>query len=210
MLQELALEEEREHKKTAPAPIVQRAPLQRRTEDLQLAKFVNSRQVISGADALSGQMAGAYYCKVCECSLRDSANYLAHINGKKHNRMLGMSMRAERSTLGEVRARLEAHKEAQDSATELTADEKAQAYLEQFDERMRQREEEARAEAAEAHRLKRQMAREAGAGGSSSADAGGPSDAAGEDDESERLAAEAEMAAAMGFSGFGGSKKQGI
>ena len=105
---ERVLEEEREQAKTAPAPIVQRAPLQRRTEDLKLAKFVGTRQVITGAAALAG--AGAYFCKVCDCHLRDSANYLAHINGKKHNRMLGMSMRAERSTLGEVKARLESYK----------------------------------------------------------------------------------------------------
>ena len=116
---ELALEEDREHAKTAPQPIVQRAPLQRRTEDLQLAKFVGSRQVVTGAQALAGQMAGAYYCNVCECPLRDSANYLLHINGRKHNRMLGMSMRAERSTVAEVRARLDAHKG--DKAEEVRA-----------------------------------------------------------------------------------------
>ena len=38
---ELALEDERERKKTEPRAIVQRAPLQRRIEDLQLTKFVN-------------------------------------------------------------------------------------------------------------------------------------------------------------------------
>ena len=57
---ELALEDEREHKKTAPAPIVQRAPLQRRTEDLQIAKYVGTRQVVTGAEALAG--AGAGHC----------------------------------------------------------------------------------------------------------------------------------------------------
>ena len=101
--------------------------------------------------APSGQMAGAT-CKVCDCALRDSANYLDHINGKKHNRMLGMSMRAERSTLGEVRARLEAHKGGGgggEGGEELTADEKAKRYLDEFDERVRQREAEAKAEAAE-------------------------------------------------------------
>ena len=61
---ERVLEEEREQAKTAPAPIVQRAPLQRRTEDLKLAKFVGTRQVITGAEALAG--AGAYFCKVCD------------------------------------------------------------------------------------------------------------------------------------------------
>ena len=116
------LEAEREEKKTEPGVIVQRAPLQRRTEDLQIAKYVGTRQVITGEEALNG--AGAYYCKVCECHLRDSANYLAHINGKKHNRMLGMSMRAERSTLGEVRARLEAHKQ-DEAVQEMSKEEKA-------------------------------------------------------------------------------------
>ena len=203
---ELALEEERESAVREPAPIVQRAPLQRRTEDLKLAKYVGARQVISGADALSGQYAGAYFCKVCDCALRDSANYLAHINGRKHNRMLGMSMRAERSTVGEVRARLEAHKETSD-ARDLAPDEKAAQYLEQFDERLRAREEEARAEAAEERRLKRARRAEAeaaefggggGGGGSSSAP---PADEWAEEPEAD------EMAAMMGFGGFSTTKK---
>lgn len=44
-----------------------------------------------------------YYCSVCDCILRDSASYLDHINGKYHNRALGMSMRVERSTADDVR-----------------------------------------------------------------------------------------------------------
>ena len=148
--EELKLEEEREANIQAPQPIVQRAPLQRREQDLQLTKFVNTRQMVTLGQAANGEMTGVYYCKVCECHLRDSANYLLHINGaerdpnlpsltltltlalaltraptltlnlhlsapltpplnhagKKHNRMLGMSMRAERATLGEVRGRL--------------------------------------------------------------------------------------------------------
>lgn len=45
-----------------------------------------------------------YYCSVCDCILRDSQSYLDHINGKWHNRALGMSMRVEHSTADEVRA----------------------------------------------------------------------------------------------------------
>lgn len=48
-----------------------------------------------------------YYCSVCECILRDSQSYLDHINGKYHNRALGMSMRVERSTAEDVRFDLE-------------------------------------------------------------------------------------------------------
>ncbi len=47
-----------------------------------------------------------YYCNVCDCILRDSATYLDHINGRWHNRALGMSMVAERSTVNQVRTKL--------------------------------------------------------------------------------------------------------
>lgn len=47
-------------------------------------------------------MQAGYYCSVCECILRDSQSYLDHINGKYHNRALGMSMRVERSTANDV------------------------------------------------------------------------------------------------------------
>ena len=48
-----------------------------------------------------------YYCSVCECILRDSQSYLDHINGKYHNRALGMSMRVERSTANDVSCHLD-------------------------------------------------------------------------------------------------------
>jgi len=49
---------------------------------------------------------GAFYCSKCECAIKDSSNYLDHINGKKHLRLLGMSLRPERSTLDQVKERL--------------------------------------------------------------------------------------------------------
>ena len=51
------------------------------------------------------QQAG-YYCSVCDCTLRDSLSYLDHINGKWHNRALGMTMRVEKSSAEQVRSRV--------------------------------------------------------------------------------------------------------
>jgi U4/U6.U5 tri-snRNP component SNU23 len=219
LAEEETLEEERERAKTAPQPIVQRAPLQRRTEDLKLDTFAGTRQLITGAQAIAGQFAGAYHCKVCDCVLRDSANYLAHINGRKHTRMLGMSMRAERSTVEEVRARLDSHKEQRDASVELTPDQKAEAFLANFDRRIQQREEEEWREAKE----KRRAAKSKGGGGatgddhdagcgcglSTSVQRDAISDAAAvPEDDPDRMAM-----VAMGFdfavAGFGGSRKSG-
>ena len=48
-----------------------------------------------------------WHCKVCDCFLKDSLTYLDHINGRKHQRKLGFSMRVERSSKEDVKARLE-------------------------------------------------------------------------------------------------------
>jgi U4/U6.U5 tri-snRNP component SNU23 len=219
LAEEATLEEERERAKTAPQPIVQRAPLQRRTEDLRLDTFAGTRQLITGAQALAGQFAGAYHCKVCDCVLRDSANYLAHINGRKHTRMLGMSMRAERSTVEEVRARLDAHKEQREVTLELTPDQKAEAFLANFDQRIQQREEEEWREAKEKRLAAKSKARGGtdsegngawcGHGESTSAQAGaGPEVSTEREEDPEKMAM-----VAMGFDfamgGFGGSRKAG-
>lgn len=48
----------------------------------------------------------AFFCKVCKVTLKDNLAYLDHINGKSHNRMLGMNMRVERDSVDKVREKL--------------------------------------------------------------------------------------------------------
>lgn len=56
-------------------------------------KFLKAREFKLNVDAKVGQMkvvntttgtdTSAYYCKLCDCSLKDSLAWLDHINGKK-------------------------------------------------------------------------------------------------------------------------------
>ena len=48
----------------------------------------------------------AFYCDLCQCALKDSQAWLDHINGKKHNRLKGMSMVVQRVDVDTVKAKL--------------------------------------------------------------------------------------------------------
>lgn len=60
-------------------------------------------------------MQAGYYCNICDCVLRDSMTYLDHINGKWHNRALGMTMRVEKSTVDQVKQKLEEIKQKKEA-----------------------------------------------------------------------------------------------
>ncbi|KAE8733403.1 Zinc finger matrin-type protein 2 [Hibiscus syriacus] len=89
--------QEAEGRGKSKGPPVQRKPLKHRDYEVDLESRLGKTQVVTPVAPLS-QQAG-YYCSVCECVVKDSANYLDHINGKKHQRALGMSMRVERASL---------------------------------------------------------------------------------------------------------------
>ena len=164
--------------------IVKRDNLQGRDYNLDLAARLNKTQVISSNTPLN-QQAG-YYCGVCDCILRDSASYLDHINGKYHNRALGMTMRVEKKGVADVQTRLEEHRQRKEEL-------KREDYVpDGFEKRVVDAEERERQEKEE--KKARRKAAKKGKGAETLAITDGAEEA------------DADMAAVLGFSGFGGKK----
>jgi len=123
---------------------------------------------------------------VCDCFLKDSHTYLDHINGKKHQRNLGYSMRVEKSTSSQIKDRLKQLAKEKEDANNQDDEEptnfehvvkaKDEEAIKRKEERARKREE----------RKKRMQQQE---------------------DEEEEEEIHPDMAAMMGFAGFGGGNK---
>ena len=101
----------------------QRAFIKAREYKVDLDSKVGKIEIItpSASDATAGP---GWTCDVCNCVLKDSTSYLDHINGRKHQRALGYSMRVEKSNVDNVKTKLESLKrkiETSKTAVKTTA-----------------------------------------------------------------------------------------
>lgn len=141
-----------------------------------------------------------WHCRICDCFLKDSHTYLDHINGKKHQRKLGYSMRVERSSKDDLMTRL-------NQLTKKREEESSTQERDQLDyhELVKAKDEEERLRKEERRRKRLERKNRANDVGPERED----QEQEGDDGEEDELEAEVDpaMAAMMGFSGFGGGSR---
>uniref|UniRef100_A0A0N5AKS3 Matrin-type domain-containing protein n=1 Tax=Syphacia muris TaxID=451379 RepID=A0A0N5AKS3_9BILA len=103
LLAESEAEKAKKKPRFSDEPKVKRELLKAREYKVDLESKVG-RTVVVNKTTPSAET-GGYYCDVCDCVVKDSINFLDHINGKNHQRNMGMSMKIKRSTLEEVKQR---------------------------------------------------------------------------------------------------------
>ena len=80
--------------------------------------LITTESVITKSSS-SGSGGVGFHCNVCDCYLKDSLTYLDHVNGRKHQRKLGYTMRVERSTESDVLTRLNELKKVKQQGTSV-------------------------------------------------------------------------------------------
>jgi U4/U6.U5 tri-snRNP component SNU23 len=179
----------------------------------------SSIQITDGVTKVGGVGGVGWYCKVCDCYLKDSLTYLDHINGRKHQRALGYSMRTEKSTTKEVSSRLQALVEAKkkkekDEEREFMIstrkdDNNDDEQMNEFEKIVKQKDEEVanrKAERAKRREERKKKAREEKekAEAQAAQQINGCNDDEAEDEDDNQLGGlDPDMARMMGFSSFG-------
>jgi U4/U6.U5 tri-snRNP component SNU23 len=137
-----------------------------------------------------------WHCKVCDCFLKDSLTYLDHINGRKHQRKLGFSMRVERTSKDSLMNKLSQLTKRKESEEKRSAEvDPADDNGPNYDDIVKAKDAEAetrKEERANKRRERKQRLKQ--------------TDEGEEDEDEETAQLDPAMAAMMGFSGFGGGK----
>jgi U4/U6.U5 tri-snRNP component SNU23 len=172
---------------------------------------------VANKDAAVTKSGVGWHCKVCDCFLRDSHTYLDHINGRKHQRNLGYSMRVERSTKEQLASRLAVlAKEKEKSSSNLDSADPTEGeedimyhdMVKAKDEALRQKKEERKRERKERKNKEKEQQRQSLSTDDPSNEAAGDNnDEEEEHDNDEDDGINPDLAAMMGFSGFGGAHK---
>ncbi|KAF8325152.1 uncharacterized protein EI90DRAFT_2932771 [Cantharellus anzutake] len=153
--------------------------MKQREAPLGLDKNLNKTIVVQNPGGRGPGQPG-FYCEVCNRTCKDTVGYLDHLNGRSHLRRLGQTTRVARSTVEQVRARIAMLRE------KTKQESSAKAF--DFDRRLEEIRQKEIAER-EARKAEKKAARDARL------------IEVVQDDET------ANMAAMMGFGGFGSSKK---
>ncbi|KAI7883234.1 hypothetical protein K492DRAFT_159557 [Lichtheimia hyalospora FSU 10163] len=157
--------------------------LKMRDDRIDFDSNIGKIQVVQGGSSGEASRQPGFYCKACDIVVKDSANYLDHINGRKHQRNVGVQMKVERSSVDSVKDRLAMLKRKKEEPEEEYDLDQRIASLKQQEEEERQKRRERKRQKKEARKKKH-------------------------DKEDEPTAEEDDMAKLMGFSGFGSTKAE--
>eukprot|EP00928_Gymnodinium_smaydae_P054962 TRINITY_DN38640_c0_g1_i1.p1 TRINITY_DN38640_c0_g1~~TRINITY_DN38640_c0_g1_i1.p1 ORF type:complete len:252 (-),score=99.39 TRINITY_DN38640_c0_g1_i1:229-984(-) len=122
-----------------PLPSSQRTYLKQRSIDLNLDKDIGKARVVTAHTIKP--MQGGYWCSVCECLLKDSSTYLEHVNGRRHNRNLGMNMKVEKVGVDRVKEKLRAMRKEPEAIEAVDIEARIQALEEEQEEKKRRKKE---------------------------------------------------------------------
>ncbi|TNV85083.1 hypothetical protein FGO68_gene8458 [Halteria grandinella] len=117
--------------KPTPVPAEKRTLLKPIDRDFDPESQLGKSVTITTANASDLESQSVFFCKTCKVQLKDSNAWYDHINGKKHNQMLGMSMVVERVTVDRVKEKLAGLKRKQESSVGVASIEEIQRRIEE-------------------------------------------------------------------------------